>query len=177
LSSDLVIISNVSDDPFAIDIGHMCGQTEEIADLISLKTYTNTEFCPSYLSDEHQMERIGRSLEGKIVVICSAATNHTRGSLAMRTLILARAAKDNNARKVILVEPDLFFSAQDRGPSRGEGEENRPLEDLKKFDGQAFTARLYAELRTCLAPAEQCNARDHAEVSIRRAPGQHDTQQ
>jgi ribose-phosphate pyrophosphokinase len=61
-------------------------------------------------------------------------------------MILARAAKDNSARKVILVEPDLFFSAQDRGPFRGEGEENRSLEDLKKFDGQAFTARLYAEL-------------------------------
>ncbi len=144
--SDLVIISNVSDDPFAIDIGHLCGQTEEIADLISLKVYTNTEFCPSYLCDEHDLKQIGRSLAGKTVVICSAATNHTRGSLAMRTLVLARAAKDNSARKVILVEPDLFFSAQDRGPFRGEGEENRPVEDLKKFDGQAFTARLYAEL-------------------------------
>jgi ribose-phosphate pyrophosphokinase len=144
--SDLVIISNVSDDPFAIDIGHMCGQTEEIADLIALKVYTNTEFCPSYLNDEHDVTRIGRSLEDKIVVICSAATNHTRGSLAMRTLILARAAKDNSARKVILVEPDLFFSAQDRGPFRDEGEEGRPVADLKKFDGQAFTARLYAEL-------------------------------
>jgi ribose-phosphate pyrophosphokinase len=143
---DLIIISNVADDPFAIDIGHTCGQSEDMADLIHLKTYTNTEFCPRYLTDDHGTNRIGHSLEGKIVVICSAATNHTRGSLAMRTMILARAAKDNGACKVILVEPDLFFSAQDRGPHRGEGEENRPLEDLKKFDGEAFTARLYAEL-------------------------------
>jgi len=143
---DLIIISNVADDPFAIDIGHACGQSEDMADLIYLKTYTNTEFCPRYLTDDHDMNRIGHSLEGKIVVICSAATNHTRGSLAMRTMILARAAKDNNARKVILVEPDLFFSAQDRGPHRGEDEEDRSAEDLKKFDGEAFTARLYAEL-------------------------------
>src|SRR5215471_15652634 len=143
---DLVIISNVSDDPFAIDMGHMCGQAEDIADLIALKTYTNTEFCPRYISDEHDMNRIGRSLEGKTVVICSAGTSDTRGSLAMKTMVLARAAKENNARKVILVEPDLFFSAQDRGPFRNEGEENRSIEDLKKFDGQAFTSLLYAEL-------------------------------
>jgi ribose-phosphate pyrophosphokinase len=143
---DTLIISNVSDDPFAIDLAHMCGQIGEIADLISLKVYANTEFCPRYISDEDDMERVGRSLEGKTVVICSAATSNSRGSLAMRTLMLARGANDNGAKKVILVEPDLFFSAQDRGPHRAEGEENRPLEDLKKFDGQPFTAKLYAEM-------------------------------
>jgi ribose-phosphate pyrophosphokinase len=143
---DTLIISNVSDDPFAIDLAHMCGQVGEIADLISLKVYANTEFCPRYISDEGDLERVGRSLEGKTVVICSAATSDSRGSLAMRTMMLARGAKDNGAKKVILIEPDLFFSAQDRGPHRGEGEENRSLEDLKKFDGQPFTASLYAEL-------------------------------
>ena len=143
---DAIIVSNVSDDPFAIDLGHMCGQTEDMADLISLKIYANTEFCPRFISDEGDLGRIGHSLEGRAVIICSAATNNTRGSLAMRTLILARAAKDNGARKVILVEPDLFFSAQDRGPRRDEGEDSRPVEDLKKFDGQPFTSRLYAEM-------------------------------
>jgi ribose-phosphate pyrophosphokinase len=135
---DFIIISNVSDDPFAIDIGHMCGQPEEISDIISLKVYANTEFCPRFISDEQDLSQIGGQLLGKTIIICSAATNHTRGSLAMRNLILARAAKDNGARKVILVEPDLYFSAPD--------EQNRSVEDLKKFDGQSFTARLYAEL-------------------------------
>lgn len=144
--TDTIIISNVSDDPFAIDLAHMCGQVEEIADLISLKVYANTEFCPRYISDEGNMENIGRSLEDKTVVICSAAVSDSRGSLAMRTLMLARGAKENGARKVILIEPDLFFSAQDRGPHRGEDEDARPVEDLKKFDGQPFTAKLYAEL-------------------------------
>jgi ribose-phosphate pyrophosphokinase len=144
--TEILILGNVSDDPFAIDIGHMCGQREDIADLISLKVYANTEFCPRFISDEDDLEHIGQSLGGKTVVICSTATNHTRGSLAMRTLILARAAKDNGAKKVVLVEPDLFFSAQDRGPNRGPGEENRSKEDLKKFDGQPFTASLYAGL-------------------------------
>ncbi len=144
--SEILIIGNVSDDPFAIDIGHMCGQREDIADLISLKVYANTEFCPRFISDEDDLENIGRNLSGKMVVICSTATNHTRGSLAMRTLILARAAKDNGAKKVVLVEPDLFFSAQDRGPIRDQGDDGRPVEDLKKFDGQPFTSRLYAQL-------------------------------
>ena len=144
--NDFLIISNVSDDPFAIDLAHMCGQAGEMSDVISLKVYANTEFCPRFISDEGDMGHIGRSLDGKTVIICSAATNHTRGSLAMRTFILARAAKDNGAKKVILVEPDLFFSAQDRGPHRGDDEKNRNLRDLKKFDGQAFTAKLYADL-------------------------------
>jgi len=144
--NEFIIISNVSDDPFAIDIGHMVGQPEEISDIISLKVYANTEFCPRFISDEADITRIGAQLNGKTIVICSAATNHTRGSLAMRNLVLARGAKDNGAKKVILVEPDLYFSAQDRGPHRGPDEQKRPLEDLKKFDGQPFTARLYAEL-------------------------------
>jgi ribose-phosphate pyrophosphokinase len=92
------------------------------------------------------LDHIGSALKGKRIVICSAATNHTRGSLAMRTLILARAAKENGASEVILVEPDLFFSAQDRGPHRGEGEAHRTDADLKKFDGQPLTSALYAEM-------------------------------
>jgi len=144
--NNFLIISNVSDDPFAIDIGHMCGQPEEISELISLKVYANTEFCPRFISDENDLDHIGSHLEGKTVVICSAATNHTRGSLAMRNLVLARGAKDNGAERVILVEPDLFFSAQDRGPHRGPDEGSRSRDDLKKFDGQPFTAKLYGEL-------------------------------
>lgn len=144
--NDFVIISNVSDDPFAIDIGHMCGQPEEISDIISLKVYANSEFCPRFISDEHDLSQIGNQLADKTVVICSAATNHTRGSLAMRNLILARAAKDNGAKRVILVEPDLYFSAQDRGPHISSDEQGRTVEDQKKFDGQPFTARLYATL-------------------------------
>ena len=145
--SDHIIISNISDDPFAIDIGHMCGQREDISDIISMKVYANTEFCPRFISDEQDMDHIGSHLDGKTVIVCSAAgPNNTRGALAMRNMILARTAKDNGAKRVILVEPDLFFSAQDRGPHRGVGEQQRTALDLKKFDGQPFTAKLYAEL-------------------------------
>ncbi len=146
--SPFIIIGNVSDDPFAIDIGHMCGQVEEVSDLIALKSYANTEFCPRFISDESDMERIGKGMLGKVVVICSTSGMEGRDSQAMRNLILARAAKDNGAAKVVLVEPDLFYSAQDRGPIATEEERvaGRSKQDMKKFDGQPFTSRLYAEL-------------------------------
>jgi ribose-phosphate pyrophosphokinase len=64
----------------------------------------------------------------------------------MRNLLIARAAKENGAAQVVLVEPDLFYSAQDRGPHRGPGEAQRDERDLKKFDGQPLSSRLYAQM-------------------------------
>lgn len=93
-------------------------------------------------------ENIGKRLQGKIVLICSSTTHEwSRNDLAMRACILARAAKENGAESVVLMEPDLFYSAQDRGAHRvGDLEKERPTADLKKFDGQPFTALLYAQL-------------------------------
>ncbi|HOG51494.1 MAG TPA: phosphoribosyltransferase family protein, partial [Lentisphaeria bacterium] len=73
---------------------------------------------------------------------------YTRNSRAMRTFLVARAARDNGAKRVVLVEPDLFYSAQDRGPrpEHGRVEFTRSVADYKKFDGQPFSAALYAEL-------------------------------
>jgi len=143
-----VVSGNVSDNPFAIDIGQLLGIPYDISDLVHLKTFANSEFCPRYISDESDLENIGNNLQGSTVIICSTSDpNHERNNLAMRNFILARAAKENGADRVILVEPDLFFSAQDRGPHRiGAMESERSPQDLKKFDGQAFTAKLYAEM-------------------------------
>lgn len=146
---DVIIVGNFSDDPFAIDVAYTVGQVEDIADLISIKTFANTEFCPRFISDEADLSAIGAHLEGKTVVIVST-TNRTlsRNSLAMRNMLIARGAKDNGAAHVALVEPDLFYSAQDRGPRADQGRTTfeRDEHDLKKFDGQPFTARLYAEM-------------------------------
>jgi len=144
----ILIIGTESDNPFAIDIGVFCGQLTDIADLISLKTFANSEFCPRFISDEKDLEDIGRKLSGNTVVMVSTVSNTlTRNELAMRNMLVARAAKDNGAAKVVLVEPDLFFSAQDRGPLADHGavDFQRDLSDYKKFDGQPFTSRFYAE--------------------------------
>ncbi|MGY9082831.1 MAG: ribose-phosphate diphosphokinase [Acidimicrobiales bacterium] len=145
----MIIVGNSSDDPFAIDIAFALGQSEDIADLISMKVFSNSEFCPRFISDESDLTRIGYQLDGKTVVIVSTSSlTMSRNSLAMRNLLIARAAKDNGAEAVVLVEPDLFFSAQDRGPRHGQGATHfeRDVNDLKKFDGQPFSSRLYAQM-------------------------------
>lgn len=147
--ADVLVVGNSSDDPFAIDVAYAVGQTDDMADLISMKTFANSEFCPRFISDENDFTRIGRQLEGRTVVIVSTSSRQvSRQTLAMRTLLMARAAKENGAAEVVLVEPDLYYSAQDRGPRRDLGETpvERDEADLKKFDGQPFTAKLYAQM-------------------------------
>jgi len=144
--TDVVVVGNTSDDPFAIDVAFSMGQPVDIADLISLKTFANSEFCPRFISDEQDFTGIGNKLKGRTVVIVSTSNRFlSRQNLAMRNMLIARAAKENGAREVILVEPDLFYSAQDRGPAREPGVD-RDEHDLKKFDGQPCTSRLYAQM-------------------------------
>lgn len=146
---NIIIVGNSSDDPFAIDLAFGLGQAEDIADLISMKIFANTEFCPRFISDEDDFDRIGNKLNGTTVVIVSTSSLLvSRQNLAMRNLLIARAAKENGAAEVVLVEPDLYYSAQDRGPRDDLGETlaERDPADLKKFDGQPFTAKLYAQM-------------------------------
>lgn len=148
-SGDVVVVSNSSDNPFAIDVAYAMGQHEDIADLISMKHFMNSEFCPRFISDEHDFENIGRKLAGTTVIIVSTGSHvKTRQELAMSNFIIARAAKENGANRVVLVEPDLFYSAQDRGAHKDLGVTSfeRDVKDIKKFDGQPFTAKLYAQL-------------------------------
>lgn len=147
--ADVIVVGNSSDDPFAIDVAFAVGQREDIADIISMKTFANSEFCPRFISDERDFSRIGNKLAGKTVVIVSTTSRVvSRQTLAMRTLLIARAAKENGAAQVVLVEPDLYYSAQDRGPRPDLGDTafERDEADLKKFDGQPFTAKLYAQM-------------------------------
>ena len=116
---------------------------------MSLKSFANSEFCPRFISDEEDLAHIGAGLSGKTVVIISTSNRVvSRQNLAMRNLLIARAAKENGARQVVLVEPDLFYSAQDRGPFHDpeSAESARDKADLKKFDGQPFTSKLYAQM-------------------------------
>ena len=144
-----IVVGNSSDDPFAIDVAFSMGQSEDIADLISMKRFANSEFCPRFISDEQDFQNIGNKLVGaSIIIVSTSSLVMSRQSLAMRNLMIARAAKENGAAEVILVEPDLYYSAQDRGPRMdlGNTEFERDENDLKKFDGQLFTAKLYAQL-------------------------------
>ncbi|MGI6295160.1 MAG: phosphoribosyltransferase family protein [Armatimonadota bacterium] len=166
----VLITGTESDNPFAIDIGVYCGQMTDIADVISLKTFANTEFCPRFISDEKDMDEIGNKLSGATVVMVSTASNTlTRNELAMRNMLVARAAKDNGAEKVVLVEPDLFFSAQDRGPRPEHGDVTwtRGAKDYKKFDGQPFSSRFYAQALSLAGVDAVITIHNHSE-SVQR---------
>ena len=60
--SDLIVVGSVADSPFASDIGHYLRQREDYSDLISLKSFLNTEFCPRFIVDEENWSNIGRKL-------------------------------------------------------------------------------------------------------------------
>lgn len=146
---EYLVVGVVADDPFAIDVAHYLRQEADISDCVSYKRFANTEFCPRFISDVMDMDHIGNGLAGKtIAIISTSCQSHTRNAMAMRTCLVARAAKDNGAERVILVEPDLSYSAQDRGPRTEHGEVNfvRSQKDYKKFDGQPFSSLLYAQL-------------------------------
>jgi len=151
-TTPLLIVGTESDNPFAIDVALACGQITDIADLISLKTFANSEFCPRFIEgDVEDVSAIGHQLAGATVAIVSTMSSVlSRNDLALRTLLVTRAAKDNGAERVLLVEPDLFFSAQDRGPrpEHGQVDFERDQRDLKKFNGQPFSSRLYAQMLT-----------------------------
>ncbi|MBN1646965.1 MAG: ribose-phosphate pyrophosphokinase [Spirochaetales bacterium] len=145
----LVIVGSISDNPFVEDIAHHLQQREDYSDLISLKSFLNREFCPRFIIEEKREDNIGYKLEGNtILIVSSTYSEFSRDELAMRNFLIARAAKDNGAAKVVLLEPDLYYSAQDRGPRAEHGccSIVRDLEDYKKFDGQPFSSRLYADL-------------------------------
>lgn len=166
-NSDLVVVGNASDDPFAIDVAFAMGQGEEIADLISLKCFANSEFCPRFISDEQDWADIGDKLRDKRVVIVSTSNQMVnRQDLAMRNLLIARGAKENGAAAVILVEPDLYYSAQDRGPRADVSgvAHMRSVEDRKKFDGQPFTSRLYAQMLKLAGVDQVVTVHNHSDA-------------
>lgn len=162
---DLLIVGCVSDNPFVNDVVQHLSQQEDYSDIISLKSFLNTEFCPRFIVNESSWENIGNKLDGKIVLIVSSSVGEfTRNDLAMRNFLIARAAKDNGAERVILLEPDLYYSAQDRGPRREHGLVGftRTKEDYKKFDGQPFSARLYADLLAKAGVDEVVTVHNHS---------------
>ena len=166
----VLIVGTESDNPFAIDIGAYCRQAIEIADILSLKTFANSEFCPRFISDEKDLSSIGQKLAGRIVVVVSTASNqYSRNELAWRNLLVTRGARDNGAEQVVLVEPDLFFSAQDRGPrpEHGDLDRARDVSDYKKFDGQPFSSRFYAEALALSGVSAVITVHNHS-VSVQR---------
>ena len=142
-----IIVSNVSDASFALGVGYAHSQKIDISDIIALKTFINNEFCPRFLQDHVTEENLGYGLKGKSVYIVSThSAYHSRDELAMRNYLIASAAKENGANFVALVEPDLFYSAQDRGPRTMDHPQVSDFASREKFVGQPCSAEIYAKL-------------------------------
>ena len=145
--SSPIVVSNVSDASFAIGVAHASLQPYDIADMISLKSFVNSEFCPRFMQDDVSELNLGHGLEGKSVYIISTHSPHlSRNELAMRNFLIASAAKENGAKFVALVEPDLYYSAQDRGPRTLDHPQVTDFASREKFVGQPCSAELYANL-------------------------------
>ena len=145
--SSPIVVSNVSDASFAIGVAHASLQPYDIADMISLKSFVNSEFCPRFMQDDVSELNLGHGLDGKSVYIISTHSPHlSRNELAMRNFLIASAAKENGAKFVALVEPDLYYSAQDRGPRTLDHPQVTDFASREKFVGQPCSAELYANL-------------------------------
>ncbi|MBL4823995.1 MAG: ribose-phosphate pyrophosphokinase [SAR324 cluster bacterium] len=142
-----IIVSNVSDASFALGVGYAHSQKIDISDIIALKTFINNEFCPRFLQDHVTEETLGHGLKGKSVYIVSThSAYYSRDELAMRNYLIAAAAKENGAEFVALVEPDLFYSAQDRGPRTQDHPQVTDFASREKFVGQPCSSEMYAQL-------------------------------
>jgi ribose-phosphate pyrophosphokinase len=58
LMENLLIVGSVADNAFVEDIAQHLRQNEDYSDLIALKSYLNREFCPRFISDEKDIDRV-----------------------------------------------------------------------------------------------------------------------
>ena len=91
--SNYLLVSNVSDASFAIGVAHARSQKIDISDIVGLKTFVNSEFCPRFLLDDPTEENLGFGLQGKSVYILSTSSAHSCNELAMRNCLLAQLPK------------------------------------------------------------------------------------
>ncbi|MDC7222692.1 MAG: ribose-phosphate diphosphokinase, partial [Spirochaetales bacterium] len=172
-----LVVGNFADNVFVGDIAHHLNQKENYQDLIALKKFHNSEFCPRFIfGDLADKELIGRRLEGhKVLIVSSSSSSMNRNEMAMRNLLVARAARENGAERVSLLEPDLFYSAQDRGPRPEYGQTlfTRDSKDYEKFDGQPFSAKLYADLLREAGVNQVFTVHNHSPFSLRMLYQEH----
>ncbi|MFP4564573.1 MAG: ribose-phosphate pyrophosphokinase, partial [Spirochaetia bacterium] len=68
---NLYVVGAVADNPFVEDIVQHTNQQEDYSDIISLKTFLNTEFCPRFIVDEDNWDNIGHKLDGTTILVVS----------------------------------------------------------------------------------------------------------
>ena len=67
--SSPIVVWNVSDASFAIGVAHASLQPYDIADMISLKSFVNSEFCPRFMQDDVSELNLGHGLDLSLIHI------------------------------------------------------------------------------------------------------------
>lgn len=114
-------------------------------------------------------EHIGKGLEGKTVYIISTdSTKHSRQELTMHNYLIANTARYNGATSVVLVQPNLWYAAQERGVHDTAHPRMQTLEQKLKFDGEGPSLRFVAELYKVAGIDAILTVHSHCPESVQR---------
>lgn len=118
---DKVFCSVTEYNEFGHKVGEFSGQNKDIDTIMRNITFTGGEFCPEFKVP----------IKDKTVYI-SATSSYDVGpqELHMRVCLAADAAKQNGAKEVVLIQPMLSYSRQDRGPKDDEKLKGQPYSSL-----------------------------------------------
>lgn len=105
------------------------------------------EYKSTFLLDDSKFcQEVGRGLEGKTVYIVSDdSSRHDRQALSWHNIIIAETAKYNGAASVVLVQPSLYYAAQERGVHDVHHSRMQDPAARKKFNGEGPTLRFAAK--------------------------------
>ncbi len=105
------------------------------------------EYKPTFLLDDPKfLQEVGRGLEGKTVYIVSDdSSRHDRQALSWHNIMIAETAKYNGAASVVLVQPSLYYAAQERGVHDVNHPRMQDPAARKKFNGEGPTLRFAAK--------------------------------
>jgi len=179
--NDRVVVANKPGAGFALDLANMLGQRENPLLLLDNIVWDDGEYCPVFSTDRFDRfaRENGKSLEGKVVYIVSVPSGtFSKQDLAMRNLFIAFGAKHIcGAEGVVLVSPDLFYSAEDRSDRTPlwvdaiSSEHNlRRLKDpdeLAKMKGHCHTSLAYATFLKAAGVDRVINLHNHSSEIMR----------
>ena len=139
-----IVVDTESDNPFAIDVARWLGQREDVADLISLRSFANGEFCPVFINEDDG-GKVGRHLEGR------SRRHRLHGDRAPRIATNSRCARCSlpGPRRTTAPTPSTSSNRTsstapriaDLDRTTASAISSRDENDFRKFDGQPFSAR------------------------------------
>jgi len=138
MTNENLIVSIWKKDGLANNIAKYVGQKKEMTSIMQSRNYTNEEFNPTFQQvDPDDLEKGFACKDNRIYII--APNNPIEGyspqETFARTQLAANAAKENGAKKITIVMPDLVYSRADRAPS----------EDPKMMGGKAYALYVLAK--------------------------------